>query len=472
MRLPTVVIVGRPNVGKSSLFNRVLGRREAVVADREGVTRDRHYQNASWNGRTFQIVDTGGFISKSTDSLDDQVRQQIEVAVEEADHVAFVIDGKAGVTDLDLQFARLLLRKNKPTTLMVNKCESPSTALEAASAWSLGFNNPYPVSALQGMGVADALDAIVNALPDYWSDEPEETVIRIAVLGRPNAGKSTLINAIVGENRLITSEVAGTTRDAIDTPFTWEGRKFVLTDTAGLRKKARVEDEVEYFSNLRTLEAIRRSDVCLLMVDATLGMEVQDFRIAELIEKEGKGMIIALNKWDAVEAEDKTFDHMVRDLVYRAPKLDWIPFISTSGLTGKRITRLLSKSVEVYDSLRRILTRDKVIEWFQIAMATHPHPPTPVGPALLKRCCQVLVNPPALAFEINHPERVVESYTRYLRKSAIEYFGLEGVPLRIWYRSRFQLRTDEELQSFLTRTGVAPTEEEWTEGQGEDESEN
>ncbi len=459
--LPIVSIVGRPNVGKSSLFNRVLGRREAVVANREGVTRDRHYQKAEWNARTFEIVDTGGFIPRSTDTLDDQVRRQIETAVEEADHVVFVIDAKSGVTGLDLQFANLLIRKNKPITLLANKAESPSVAMEASSAWSLGLGQPYPISALQGMGVADALDHIISSLPDFHGSLPEEGAIRVAVLGRPNAGKSTLINALVGQERLVTSEVAGTTRDSIDTPFEWEGRRFVLTDTAGLRKKARVEDQVEYYSNLRTLESIRRSDVCVLVVDATMGMEIQDFRIAELIEKEGKGMIVMLNKWDLVDAGDKTFDHMVRELVYRAPQLDWIPFVSASGLTGKRVNRLLGKAVSVYDSLRRILGRDNVIEWFQKTWAAHPHPATSQGPATLTRCCQVMVNPPALAFEVAHPERVIESYIRYLRKQALEHFELDGVPLRIWFRSRFQLRTDEELAEFLARGADVMTQEEW-----------
>jgi GTPase len=468
MRLPIVVIVGRPNVGKSSLFNRVLGRREAVVADREGVTRDRHYQRAIWNARNFEIVDTGGFIPRSVDSIDDQVRRQIETAVDEADHVVFVIDAKSGVTDLDLQFARILLRKNKPTTLLANKAESPSVALEAASAWSLGFDKPFPVSALQGAGVADALDHIVAALPEFLGELPAEGAIRIAVLGRPNAGKSTLINALVGEERQITSEVPGTTRDSIDTPFVWEGRRFILTDTAGLRKKARVEDEVEYYSNLRTLEAIRRSDVCILLLDATLGMEIQDFRIAELIEKEGKGMIVVLNKWDLMDAGDKTFDHMIRELVYRAPQLDWIPFISASALTGKRVNRLLSKAASVYDSLRRVLGRENVIEWFQKTWANHPHPSTSTGPATMSRCCQVMVNPPALAFEVGHPERVIESYTRYLRKQALDHFGLDGVPIRIWYRSRFQLRTDEELENFLARGNRVTAEEDWSEEQVEE----
>jgi len=461
MRLPILVIVGRPNVGKSSLFNRVLGRREAVVANREGVTRDRHYQKAVWNGIDFQIVDTGGFIPRSVDSLDEQVRKQIEVAVEEADHVAFVIDGKVGITDLDLQFSRLLQRKNKPVTLLVNKSESPAVAAEASEAWSLGLGRPYAVSALQGMGVADVLDHIIESFPEVLGEDPTAGSIRIAILGRPNAGKSTLINNLVGESRLVTSEIAGTTRDAIDTPFVYGERKFILTDTAGLRKKARVNDEVEYFSNMRTVEAIRRSDVCVLMVDALRGMEIQDFRIAELVEKEGKGMIIALNKWDAVEAGDKTFDHMVKELVLRAPQLDWIPFVSTSGLTGKRVTRLLDLSVRVYDGLRRILGREAVIEWFQKTVAAHPHPATSQGPANLTRCCQVLVNPPALAFEVKHPERVIESYVRYLRKQALTHFELDGVPMRIWFRNRFDLRTDEELAEFLKRGHRVADREDW-----------
>ncbi len=462
MNLATVVIVGRPNVGKSSFFNRVLGRRAAVVADREGVTRDRHYQLAEWNGIYFQIVDTGGFISKEIESIDTLVREQIEIAMREADLVLFMVDGRTGITDLDQTFARLVQRSKRPVLMVVNKTESRHIRDEASEFWSLGLGEPWPVSAIHGDGVAEVLDAMMPWLPNKPKTVPKENLIKVAILGRPNAGKSTMVNSLIGEERVITSEIAGTTRDAIDSEFIYNDQKFILTDTAGLRRKARVKDEVEYFSNMRALEAIRRSDVCLLLVDSQRGMEIQDFRICTLIQEVGKGLIVALNKWDVMQPESKTFDHMVKELKYKNPDLEGVPFLSTSGLTGKRLIRVLDEIIKVKANLGRVLGRDKVIQFFEETMAKHPHPSTSAGPVLLTRCCQVLVNPPALAFEVNHPERIIVSYTRYLRRQAFEFFNLEGAPLRVWFRSRFKLRTDEELEKYLA-WGVVPIEvkEEW-----------
>lgn len=463
MNLANVVIVGRPNVGKSSLFNRILGRRAAVVANREGVTRDRHYQVAEWNGIHFQVVDTGGFIPKELETMDKLVRQQIEVAIGEADLVVFLVDGRVGITEQDQAFARLVQKSNQPVMLVVNKAESTSVAAEAAQYWSLGLGEPYPISALHGTGVFDMLDVLLNRLPIKTRHMPREDKIKVAILGRPNAGKSTMVNSLVGEERVITSEVAGTTRDAIDTHFEYGGRKFMLTDTAGLRRKARVTDEVEYFSNMRALEAIRRSDICVLLVDASRGMEIQDFRICTLIQETGRGLIICLNKWDVKEAESKTYDHMVKDIVSRNPDLEGYPFLATSGLTGKRLTKVLDEILKVKANLGKVLGRDKVIRFFEEAVAKHPHPTTTAGPVILERCCQVMVNPPALAFEINHPERIVESYIRYLKNQAYEFFDLKGAPVRIWFRSRFKLRTDEELQAWLDWGVVAQdTEGEWS----------
>ncbi|MEO7426405.1 MAG: ribosome biogenesis GTPase Der [Fibrobacteria bacterium] len=472
MNLATVVIVGRPNVGKSSFFNRVLGRRAAVVANREGVTRDRHYQIAEWNGVHFQIVDTGGFLSKDLDALNSSVRDQILVAVEEADLVLFLVDGRVGITEMDLTFARLIQKTGQPTLLVVNKAESRSVSLEASQYWSLGLGEPLPISALQGDNVADLLDAVVEKLPSKPRHVPKEDKTRVAILGRPNAGKSTMVNSLVGEERVIVSEIAGTTRDAIDTEFEYNGHKIVLTDTAGLRRKARVKDEVEYFSNMRALEAIRRSDVCVLLVDAKRGMEIQDFRICTMIQEIGKGLIIVLNKWDIMEPDSKTFDHVVKELRNKNPDLEEYPFLSTSALTGKRLVRVLDEIVKVKANLGRVLGRDNVIKFFEEAIVKHPHPATSLGPVILTRCCQVLVNPPALAFEVSAPERVTTSYTRYLRRQAYEFFQLEGAPLRIWFRSRFKLRSDEDLLSWI-HWGDVPAElkEEWL-GEEMEESED
>ncbi len=466
MSLPCAVIIGRPNVGKSSLFNRILGRRAAVVADREGVTRDRHYQEAEWDDKRFRIVDTGGFMPKEISHLDSQVKTQIDMALDEASVVLFVLDGLTGVTAQDQEFARMVMRKRKQVILVVNKSEKRDTAMEAPEAWSLGMGEPYPVSALSGFGIRDLLDLIVSMLPESGPVGPSREILRLAVLGRPNSGKSTLVNALLGEERVVTSDLAGTTRDAIDTELEYEGRRIVLTDTAGLRKKSRVHDEVEHFSNLRALEAIRRSQVCVLMVDATDTVSEQDFRICEKIQEAGRGLVVVLNKWDEVEAGDKTFAHAVKEIRRRSPVLEGMPFVAISALTGKRATKVLDFSIKVKDNLERILGREKVIEFFQLALDTHPHPTSSLGPVRLNRCCQVMVDPVALAIEVSNPERVLPSYVRYLRRKAMEHFDLKGVPLRIWFRDRFQLRTDEELEAYLNghREGFTEWEEaEWIE---------
>src|SRR5215217_4663938 len=308
MSLPSVVIAGRPNVGKSSLFNRILGRRAAVVSDREGVTRDRHFQEKEYNGKRFSIVDTGGFMPKTEGVIDEQVRNQIGTALDDADLILFVIDGRTGITAQDEIFAKLVMRKKRPMMLIVNKSEKPEDARNSAEAWALGMGEPFPVSAISGFGIRDMLDRIAAALPEASAKEEDFNTLRLAVLGRPNSGKSTLVNALLGENRVITSAKAGTTRDAIDTELEYKGRKIILTDTAGLRKKARVNDEVEKFSNLRALEAIRRSQVCILLIDTPDEIGEQDFRIVQKIQEAGKGLIIGLNKWDLIDADDKTFD--------------------------------------------------------------------------------------------------------------------------------------------------------------------
>jgi GTP-binding protein len=343
----------------------------------------------------------------------------------------------------------MVLRRKRPVILVVNKSEKPETAREAVEAWSLGMGEPCPVSAISGFGVRDLMDRFAAMLPAAGARAERDETLRLAVLGRPNAGKSTLVNALLGEDRVITSAEAGTTRDAIDTEFEYKGRKVILTDTAGLRKKARVHDEVEKFSNLRALEAIRRSQVCLLLIDTPDDIGEQDYRICQKVQEAGKGLIIGLNKWDLIDAGDKTFDHTVKEILYNNPELEGLPFVAISALTGKRVQKVLDLAFEVKANLSKVLGRENVIRFFEETVTTYPHPNTSQGPARLERCCQVMVDPVALAFEVSHPERVLPSYTRYLRRKALEFFDLKGVPLRIWFRSRFQLRTDEELQGYL-----------------------
>lgn len=457
--LPTICIVGRPNVGKSSLFNRILGRRAAVVSDRDGVTRDRHYQEADWLGTPFNLVDTGGFLPDDRiDELADSVRIQIFNAIEDADLVLFMVDVRVGPQILDQQFGKMVKRTGKPVILVANKAEQESDRTEPWAFLSLGLGEPRMISANTGYGLRSTMDEVLGLLPKTGRKSnrgamPDPDIIRFAVLGRPNAGKSTLLNRILGEERLVVSDVPGTTRDSIEVDFTWEGRRFVLTDTAGLRKKAKVEDEVEVFSNMRTLESIKRSDVSVLMVDATRGLEIQDFRIMEQIRQAGKGLVLLFNKWDILPAKDsKSFDKMVKALVEREPMLEWVPIIAISALEGQRVHRVVQEILTVWTNCRRVLGRDRLAECFKKAINENPHHMRRSKPVRLERACQILVNPPVIALESNYPELVDESYRRYLMKVFFEEFQLQGAPLRLNFVKQLDLRKDEELEQF----GIAP----------------
>ena len=437
MKLPVVCIIGRPNVGKSSLFNRILGRRAAVVSDRDGVTRDRHYQNANYKGHEFTVVDTGGFLpDDSIDVLADSVRTQIFNAVEESDLVLFMVDIRVGITKLDQQFARLVHKLDKKVILVANKSENLGDRQESFEFLS------YACLSL--------LDEVVSILPTpVRGERREERPIRFAILGRPNAGKSTLLNRLLRQERAVVSDIPGTTRDSIDCDFVVDGQKFVVTDTAGLRKKAKVEDEVEVFSNMRTLESIRRSDLSVLMVDCTRGMEVQDYRIITEIRKAGKGLIVVLNKWDILpNKSDKSFDHMVKEFLEREPMLEYVPILSISAKEGQRVGRVVQAIETVYANCRRVLGRDRVAESFANFLQ-EKSPPSRSGKVVsLTRACQVMVEPPVIAIETRTPDLVDESYKRFLLKKFYEEFQLQGAPLRLNFDRKLTLRKDEELEQF------------------------
>ena len=451
--LPVVCIVGRPNVGKSSLFNRILGRRAAVVSDREGVTRDRHYQEASWQGTKFTLVDTGGFMpDEQVDVLADSVREQIFAAVKDADLVLFMVDVRVGVTTLDQQFAKLILKTEKPVILVANKSEEPNDRAEGWAFLQLGMGNPRTVSALTGYATLSLLDEIILLLPKKEKSEEDEKVISFAILGRPNAGKSTLLNKMLGEDRVVVSELPGTTRDSIDCYFKFNGVNFKVTDTAGLRKKAKVskqKDEVEIFSNMRTMESIRRSDVVVLMLDASRGFEIQDLRIITEIRKAGKGLILAINKWDILENKDsKSFDLIVKEIREKDPLFEWVPVISISALEGLRVHRLLQEIQTVYANGKKVIGRDRVAETFKAAIERNPHHSRSGHSVILKRACQILTDPPVIAIETQYPDLVDESYKRYLLKTFFEEFGLKGAPLKLNFDRNLHLRTDEDLERY------------------------
>ena len=451
MKLPVVCIIGRPNVGKSSLFNRILGRRAAVVSDRDGVTRDRHYQTANYKGHEFTVVDTGGFLPDDTiDVLADSVRAQIFNAVKESDLVLFMVDVRVGITKLDQQFARLVHKEDKKVILVANKSEQQGDRQESYEFLKLGFGLPRTISALTGYACLSLLDEVISVLPTpVRGERKEERPIRFAILGRPNAGKSTLLNRLLNEDRAVVSDIPGTTRDSIDCDFVVDGQKFVVTDTAGLRKKAKVEDEVEIFSNMRTLESVRRSDVSVLMVDCTRGLEVQDFRIITEIRKAGKGLVVVLNKWDILPNKtEKSFDHMVKEMLEREPMLEYVPIISISAKEGQRINRVVQAIQTVYANCRRVLGRDRVAESFANFLQEKAPPSHNARVVSLTRACQILVEPPVIAIETRTPELVDESYKRYLLKKFYEEFQLQGAPLRLNFDQKLTLRKDEELEQF------------------------
>jgi len=449
---PVVCIVGRPNVGKSSLFNRILGRRAAVVSNREGVTRDRHYQEAQWQGTKFTLVDTGGFMTdEQIDVLADSVREQIFTAVNEADLILFMVDIRVGITALDQQFAKHILKTEKPVILVANKSEEAADRAENFAFLKLGMGTPRTVSALTGYAVLSLLDEVVLHLPKKGKATEENAAISFAILGRPNVGKSTLLNKILGEDRVVVSDIPGTTRDSIDCYFKYNGVNFKVTDTAGLRKKAKVakqKDEVEIFSNMRTMESIRRSDVVVLLLDTTRGFEIQDLRIITEIRKAGKGLILAINKWDILENKDsKSFDLIVKEIREKDPLFEWVPVISISALEGLRVHRLLQEIQTVYANCKRVIGRERVAETFKTAIQRNPHHSRGGHSVPLKRACQILTNPPVITVETPYPDLVDEAYKRYLLKTFFEEFGLKGAPLRLNFDKNLRLRSDEDLEN-------------------------
>lgn len=441
MKLPVVAVVGRPNVGKSTFFNRVLGERLAIVEDRPGVTRDRNFARAEWAGRNFMLVDTGGMVENSDEPMDRLIRDQVLTAIGEADVLVLVVDGKAGPHPLDYQVAEHLRRTAKPTILAVNKVDNlgAPTATAHHDFWDLGIGEPFPVSSLSGKGSGDLLDVIISHLPDVEGEE--EQALRVAVIGKPNVGKSSFVNRLLGEERLVVSDVAGTTRDAIDTPMQYKGQRLVFVDTAGLRRQAKIEEGVEFYSAIRTERAIDRADVCLLLIDATEPIHVQDLKVAQKAWDAGCGLIVIANKWDLVEKETMTAPAYEKEIRERAPFLKWVPILFTSAKTGQRVHRVLELIIEVAAERQRRVSTHEVNEVLR-ALATRTKPPHYAGhPVKMLYATQVAVAPPTVAIWVNYPEGVPESYERYLHNGFRQAWGFTGVPVRLVLRHR---REDQE----------------------------
>jgi GTP-binding protein len=433
---PTVAIVGRPNVGKSTLFNRILGGRPAIVSDRPGTTRDRHFGDAEWQGRHFWVVDTGGLLPDSADSMDRAVRAQVEFALDESDVVLFVVDGREGLNPVDHAIAERLRKAARPVLLAVNKLDNLEQSTEQYSFYSLGFGDPVGVSAAIGKGSGDLLDAVVDRLPPFDPAEAEDT-INVAVVGRPNVGKSSLVNRLLGEDRLVVDPRAGTTRDAIDSILRFQDKTLNFIDTAGLRRRAKVEDDLEFYSTLRTERAIERAHVAVLVVDAAVGLHNQDLRIATQAWDEGAGLIVLVNKWDLVEEKDANTAHQGQEaIIAKAPFLRYVPFLYVSALTGQRVRKVLDLIVEVAEGRERRVPTAEVNRVLATLVERNAPPQKPGEEVKLLYASQIGTAPPTLAIVSNRPDDVPESYQRYLVHGFREAWPFKGSPLRLKFTQR------------------------------------
>jgi GTP-binding protein len=434
-RLPVIAVVGRPNVGKSTFFNRVVGRRIAIVDDQPGVTRDRNFARADWAGRPFFIVDTGGVIEGSDEPLDQAIRHQALAAVDEADVILMLVDGKDGVHPLDEKLAEVLRKASKPVLLVANKIDNHPLDQSHHDFWSLGIGEPIPVSALSGKGSGDLLDRVLEALPESLADEGPPDAIRVAVVGKPNVGKSSLVNRLFGVERVVVSDVAGTTRDPVDTPMQYHGQTLVFVDTAGLRRQAKVKDSLEYYSALRTDRVVREADVCVLLVDATEELHAQDIRIAETAWEAGKGLIILVNKWDLVEKETMTAPHFEKKVQERIPFLKWVPFAFTSALTGQRVRKTLDLILQVQEERQRRIETHEVNEVLEALVRRQPPPHHRGRPVKIKYGTQVTAAPPTFSLFFNFPKSGPAHYIRYLNNGFRSSWQFMGSPIRIRIRS-------------------------------------
>ena len=428
---PVVAVVGRPNVGKSTLFNRVVGRRVAIVDDTPGVTRDRNFARTDWAGRAFFIVDTGGIVDGSDEPLDRAVQNQAMTAVGEADVIVFIVDGKGGPHPLDQKLAEVLRASGRPTLLVVNKLDRLPEELGHHDFWGLGLGTPIPVSSMSGRGSGDLLDSIVRSLPESPEYVPAPDEIRVAVVGKPNVGKSSFVNRLLGADRVVVNAEPGTTRDPVDTPMRYHGHGLIFVDTAGLRRQSRVSDRLEYYSALRTHRVIERADICLVLVDAAEGMALQDLKIAELGWRSGAGVILLVNKWDLIQKDHRTAPQYERGLRERAPFLQWTPMLFISVLTGLRVRKTLDLILQVQEERHRRIETHEVNLALRELVARQPPPHARGREVKLRYGTQVTVAPPTFVLFSNLPRDVPDHYMRYVRNSFRRRWGFEGSPLRL-----------------------------------------
>lgn len=435
MRKSVVAIVGKPNVGKSTIFNRLAGERISIVEDIPGVTRDRIYSEAEWLNTYFNIIDTGG-IEVGDEPITVQMRHQAEVAIYEADVIIFMVDGKEGITAQDEEVANLLYKSNKPVVLAVNKIDSPERRERIYDFYSLGFGEPYPISGTHGLGLGDLLDAVIKHFPERSIDEEEEDVIRFSLIGRPNVGKSSLVNALLGQDRVIVSNVAGTTRDAIDSRFVREGQEYIIIDTAGMRKRGKVYESTEKYSVLRALKAIERSDVVLVVLDAEEGIIEQDKKIAGYAHEAGKAVVIVVNKWDTIESDEKAMKNFEEKIRAHFLYLDYAPIVFLSAKTKKRTHTLLPHIIRASDNHAKRVQTNILNEVIMDALAMNPAPSIKGQKLKILYTTQVAVKPPTFVVFVNDPELMHFTYERFLENRVREAFDFEGTPIRIYARRR------------------------------------
>jgi len=444
--LPVVAIIGRPNVGKSTLVNRLCRSREAIVHDQPGVTRDRTYQEGFWGDRTFRVVDTGGLVFDDDSEFLPEIREQANLALAEAAVAVVIADGQQGLTAADQSIAEWLRGQSCPVLLAVNKCESPDQGLAmAAEFWSLGLGEPYPVSAIHGAGTAELLDALLSHLPPTPEVEEEEP-IQLAIIGRPNVGKSSLLNAVCGEKRAIVSPIRGTTRDTIDTTIEREGKRWKLLDTAGIRRRRSVDYGPEYFGINRSFKAIERCDVCALVIDVLDGVTEQDQRLAGRIEEDGRACVIVVNKWDAVEKDSHTMAAMEKELRAKLYFLDWAPMLFTSALSGQRVESIFAVAAVAVEQHRRRVSTSVVNEVLQEAVSWRS-PPTSRGgrQGRIYYGTQVATRPPSFTLFVNDPKLFGDTYRRYVERQIREGLGFEGSPLKLFWRGKQQRDAEKDL---------------------------
>ena len=431
-----VAIVGRPNVGKSTFFNRMVEKREAIMDDMPGVTRDRHYGYAEWCGKFFTVIDTGGYVTGSEDKFESEIRKQVKLAIDEASAIIFMVDARDGITGFDKEFANVLRTSKKPIFVAANKSDTPDKAIYAAEFYELSLGEVYPISSENGGGTGELLDELVKTFPSEGVEDPNAGIPKFTIVGRPNVGKSSLLNALLGTERSIVTDEAGTTRDAIHSHYKMFGKNFILIDTAGVRKKGKVKEDIEFYSVLRSLRALEESDVCIVVIDAERGLEAQDVNLISLADRQGKGMVIMVNKWDLVEKDSKTSEKFKKDILEKLAPIDYIPIVFASVLTKQRIFQVIEKTVQVFENKTKKVPTAKINDILLPEIVRNP-PPSLKGKHInIKYITQVNARFPSFVFFCNLPQYIQRSYERFLENKLREHFDFEGVPVRLIFRKK------------------------------------